>query len=63
LNTLIYSKKVERNIEADNWTFNHHYGGKNLNFPFNLILFSKNNDLSLLKIKNSILWVIKINYE
>lgn len=39
LGTLIYSNKVERNIEADNWTFNHHYGGKNLNFPFNLISY------------------------
>ena len=39
LGTLIYSNKVERNIEADNWTFNHHYGGKNLNFPFSLISY------------------------
>ena len=37
LGNLIYLNKVERNIKADNWTFNHHYGGKNLYFPFNLI--------------------------
>ena len=39
LGTLIYSKKVEKNIKADNWTFNHHYGGKNLYFPLNLIFY------------------------
>ena len=51
LGTLIYSNKVERNIEADNWTFNHHYGGKNLNFPFSLISYFRKIMIYLFKNK------------
>ena len=29
--------KIEQNLEADKWTFNNHYGGKNLRFPTNLV--------------------------
>ena len=32
-----HPKKVERNIQADDWSFNYHYGGKNLRFPTNFI--------------------------
>lgn len=38
---LKYPKNIQRNIEADNWTFNYHYGGKNLRFPFSWIIFPK----------------------
>jgi hypothetical protein len=38
---LKYPKKFQRNIEADNLTFNYHYGGKNLRFPFSWIIFPK----------------------
>lgn len=41
LNNIIYTKKVERNKIADNWTFHHHYGGKKLYFPYNLALLFK----------------------
>ena len=34
--------KIEQNLEADKWTFNNHYGGKNLRFPTNLVfIFEK----------------------
>ena len=36
---LKHPKMVMRNIEADKWTFDHHYGGKNLRFPYNWIIF------------------------
>jgi len=39
LGVLKHPKKIQRNIEADLWTFNYHFGGKNLRFPNNLILF------------------------
>ena len=29
--------KIEQNLEADKWTFNNHYGGKNLRFPTNFV--------------------------
>ena len=29
--------KIEQNLEVDKWTFNNHYGGKNLRFPTNLV--------------------------
>ena len=51
LGTLIYSKKVEKNIKADNWTFKYHYGGKNLYFPFNLIYFFRKIMIYLFKNK------------
>ena len=28
---------INRSVEADRWTFNYHYGGKNLRFPYNWI--------------------------
>ena len=34
-----HPKVVQRNIEADNWTFDYHYGGKNSRFPSNLFNF------------------------
>ena len=51
LGALMYPKKVEKNIEADNWTFNHHYGGKNLYFPFNWIFYLRKIMIYLLKNK------------
>lgn len=36
---LIHLKNVERNIEADIYTFNNAFGGKNLRFPLSWILF------------------------
>ena len=36
---LKHPKMVMRNIEADKWTFDHHYGGKNLRFPYSWIIF------------------------
>jgi len=39
LNPIIYPKKVERDFIADQWTFDHHYGGKYLRFPFNYVMF------------------------
>lgn len=38
---LKHPKKVERNIKADEWSFSHHYGGKNLSFPNNFIFYFK----------------------
>lgn len=51
LGNLIYPNKVERNIKADNWTFDHHYGGKNLYFPFNLIFYFRKIIIYLFKNK------------
>jgi len=39
LERLKYLKKVERDIEADIFTFNNVFGGKNLRFPLSWILF------------------------
>ena len=39
IGNIIHPKKIERNIEADSWTFNHHYGGNNLRFPLNLVFY------------------------
>ena len=39
LEIIKHPKKIERNIDADNLVFNHHYEGKNLRFPRNLIMF------------------------
>jgi hypothetical protein len=36
---LIHPKLVQRNLKADRWTFNNHFGGKYLRFPYNLIIF------------------------
>ena len=36
LGELKHPKKVEKDLEADSWTFNFHFGGKNLRFPNNL---------------------------
>ena len=41
LNNIIYTKKVKRNKIADDWIFCHHYGGKKLYFPYNLVLLFK----------------------
>ena len=38
LETIKHPKKIERNIDADKWVFNHHYDGKNLRFPRSLIM-------------------------
>ena len=39
LNPIIYPKKVERDLVADRWTFDYHYGGKYLRFPYNYLIF------------------------
>lgn len=54
LGNLIHSNRVERNIEADDWTFNHHYGGKNLIFPSNLIFYFRQIVKYFLNKKNNI---------
>tara|TARA_B100001093_G_scaffold519707_1_gene609983 strand:+ start:534 stop:791 length:258 start_codon:yes stop_codon:yes gene_type:complete len=41
LGDLKYAKKIERDLEADNWTFNYHFWGKNQRFPYNLIMFTR----------------------
>jgi len=37
LKNLKHTNVIKQNIEADNWTFNHHYEGINLRFPNNWI--------------------------
>jgi len=39
LGMLKHPRIVERNVEADIWTFDYHYGGKNLRFPYSWIIF------------------------
>ena len=39
LGPMVYLNKVERDLLADQWTFDFHYGGKNLRFPYNFINF------------------------
>lgn len=39
LSTIKNPKNIIRDNEADTWTFNYHYGGKNLRFPYNWIIF------------------------
>jgi hypothetical protein len=39
LGPMVYLEKVERDLLADQWTFDFHYGGKNLRFPYNFINF------------------------
>lgn len=51
---LKHIKNIERNEKADAWTFNFHYGGKNLYFPFNFINF-------LFRLKNFIIKML-INF-
>lgn len=34
-----HPKIIERNLDADKWTFYYHFGGKYLSFPFNIIAF------------------------
>jgi len=41
LGELKHPKKVEKDLEADSWTFNFHFGGKNLRFPNNLTLLPR----------------------
>ena len=41
LGVIKHPANVFRNVEADNWTFDHHYGGKNLRFPYNWIIFPR----------------------
>ena len=36
---LKHPKLVQRNLTADKWTFDNHFGGKYLRFPYNLIIF------------------------
>lgn len=50
LGILTHPRKLEKNISADEWTFFHHYGGKNLNFPFNLIIYFKKIIYRLIKL-------------
>lgn len=38
LGEIIYAKEIVRNIEADVFTFNHHYGGKYYRFPLKLLV-------------------------
>lgn len=38
---LNHPEKIERDIEADIWTFNNHFGGKNLRFPYKYIFYVK----------------------
>lgn len=39
LNPIVHPEIIERDVIADHWTFNYHYGGKFLRFPYNLIIF------------------------
>ena len=39
LNSLVHPKKIEADLVADRHTFNYQYGGKNLRFPYNWIIF------------------------
>ena len=39
LKILKHPKVVKKDLEADIWTFNHHYGGKNFRFPYKWIVF------------------------
>ena len=39
INEIVHPNKIIRDIKADHWTFNYHYGGKFLRFPYNLIIF------------------------
>jgi len=39
LGVLKHPKIIHRNLEADLWTFDYHFGGKNLRFPYNFIIF------------------------
>lgn len=39
LGALKHPDFISREIEADKWTFNYHFGGKNLRFPNNWIMF------------------------
>lgn len=41
IGNIIHPKIIQRNIEADLWTFNHHYGGKNIRFPYKFIFYLK----------------------
>ena len=41
IETLTHPKKVERDIEADIWTFNNHFGGRNMRFPYKFIFHIK----------------------
>ena len=36
---ILHPKQIVRNKEADDWTFNFHFGGKYLRFPHNLLNF------------------------
>ena len=39
LKILKYTNIIKKNIKADDWTFNHHYEGKKLRFPYKWIIF------------------------
>ena len=39
LGKIKHQKKIERNIEADIYTFNNLFGGKRLRFPYNYIRY------------------------
>ena len=47
LNKIKHPKIIERNSEADMWVFNHHYQGKYLRFPHNLLILRLLRFLSL----------------
>lgn len=50
IETLTHPKKVERDIEADIWTFNNHFGGRNMRFPYKFIFHIKKIFKNILKI-------------
>jgi len=39
MSSLLFSNSVEINTEADKWTFDNHYGGKNLRYPYRILSF------------------------
>ena len=40
LGIIKHPKIIDRNIEADKWTFDYHFGGKYHRFPYSLIRFT-----------------------
>ena len=39
MSSVLFSNSVEINTEADKWTFDNHYGGKNLRYPYKILSF------------------------
>lgn len=52
IGVLKHPQKIERNVEADYWSFNNHFGGNNLRFPKNLIFHFRRLVKYFLKNKN-----------